>query len=64
MPYPQFCAIPRSPASPSPLLVHEPPFWVAAAVACLFSGFPALSWAEYLRLLAKEHKRQRSGLDD
>ena len=49
-----FCAIPCAPASPSPLLVNDPPFWVAAAVACRFAGFPALSWAEYQRRMAME----------
>ncbi len=32
---PLFCANPRAPASPSPLLVNDPHFWVATAVACL-----------------------------
>lgn len=54
MPYPQFCANPRASASPSPLIFNDPHCWVAAAVACLFSGFPAPSWAEYQRRMAME----------
>ena len=53
MPYPQFCAIPRAPAIPSPLLVNEPPFWVAAAVACRFAGLPATYTVERFEDLAE-----------
>lgn len=48
-----FCAIPRSPASPSPLLVNDPPFWVAAAVACRFAGLPATYTVERFEDLAE-----------
>lgn len=41
MSYLLFCAIPRAPAIPSPLLVNAPPFWVAAAVAFRFACFPS-----------------------
>lgn len=51
---PLFCANPRASASPSPLIFNDPHCWVAAAVACLFSGFPAPSWAEYQRRMAME----------
>ena len=53
MPYPQFCAIPCAPASTSPLLVNEPPFWVAAAVACRFAGLPATYTVERFEDLAE-----------
>ena len=53
MPYPQFCANPRSPASHSPLLVNDPPFWVAASVACRFAGLPATYTVERFEDLAE-----------
>lgn len=53
MPYPQFCANSVAPASPSPLLVNEPPFWVAASVACRFAGLPATYTVERFEDLAE-----------
>ena len=53
MPCPQFCANPRSPASPSPLLVNDPPFWVAAAVACRFAGLSATYTVDHFEDLAE-----------
>lgn len=53
MPYPQFCAKSVAPASLPPLLVNEPPFWVAASVACRFAGLPATYTVERFDDLAE-----------
>ncbi len=37
----------------SPLLVNDPPFWVAASVACRFAGLPATYTVERFEDLAE-----------